>query len=161
VLTTEAASGATCYYWHCSHSTRSKVNVTVRCLSVSPSVRPSKPTAVRHDTIWDAILTRARKPTWVSLIYRTEPTTKKWRTCCRFAAVGPAGMRYRSTAARPALSSSGVRRANAGSATLSAYVGSWTETCRYPGWSGVAAGTRLSSRRSSAGVLVRTTSNRK
>ena len=30
-----------------------------------------------HDTIRDAILTCARKPTWVSLIYRTEPTTKK------------------------------------------------------------------------------------
>jgi len=31
-----------------------------------------------HDTIRDAILTRAPKPTRVSLIYRTEPTTKKW-----------------------------------------------------------------------------------
>jgi len=28
-----------------------------------------------HDTIRDAILTCARKPTWASLIYRTEPTT--------------------------------------------------------------------------------------
>ena len=33
--------------------------------------------AIRYDTIRDAILTCARKPTWVSLIYRTEPTTKK------------------------------------------------------------------------------------
>ena len=32
---------------------------------------------VRYDTIRDAILTCARKPTWVSLINRTEPTTKK------------------------------------------------------------------------------------
>ena len=32
-----------------------------------------------YDTIRDAILTCARKPTWVSLIYRTEPTTKKCR----------------------------------------------------------------------------------
>ena len=32
---------------------------------------------LRYDTIRDAILTCARKPTWVSLIYRTEPTTKK------------------------------------------------------------------------------------
>ena len=32
--------------------------------------------AVRYDTIRDAILTCARKPTWVSLIYRTETTTK-------------------------------------------------------------------------------------
>jgi len=29
-------------------------------------------------TIWDAILMCAQKPTWVSLIYRTE--TKKWKT---------------------------------------------------------------------------------
>ena len=36
-------------------------------------------TATGHPkyTIRDAILTCARKPTWVSLIYRTEPTTKK------------------------------------------------------------------------------------
>ena len=36
-------------------------------------------TAAGHPkyTIRDAILTCARKPTWVSLIYRTEPTTKK------------------------------------------------------------------------------------
>ena len=33
--------------------------------------------ASRYDTIRDAILTCARKPTWVSLIYCTEPTTKK------------------------------------------------------------------------------------
>jgi len=32
---------------------------------------------IRYDTIRDAILTRARKPTRVSLTYRTEPTTKK------------------------------------------------------------------------------------
>ena len=31
----------------------------------------------KYDTIRDAICTCARKPTWVSLIYRTEPTTKK------------------------------------------------------------------------------------
>ena len=31
-------------------------------------------------TIRDAILTCARKPTCVSLIYHTEPTTKKWKT---------------------------------------------------------------------------------
>jgi len=32
---------------------------------------------LRYDTTRDAILTCARKPTWVSLIYRTGPTTKK------------------------------------------------------------------------------------
>ena len=34
---------------------------------------------IRYDTIRDAILTCARKPTEVSLIYRTEPTTKKFK----------------------------------------------------------------------------------
>ena len=33
-----------------------------------------------YDTIRDAILTCARKLTWVSLIYRTETTTKKCKT---------------------------------------------------------------------------------
>jgi len=33
-----------------------------------------------RDAIRDVILTRAQKLTWVSLIYRTEPTTKKWKT---------------------------------------------------------------------------------
>ena len=33
--------------------------------------------SIRYDTIRDAILTCARKPTQVRLIYRTEPTTKK------------------------------------------------------------------------------------
>jgi len=36
--------------------------------------------AMRYKTIRDAILTCARKPTRVSLIYRTETTTKKWKT---------------------------------------------------------------------------------
>ena len=35
---------------------------------------------IRYDTIRDAILTRARKPTWVGLIYRTEATTKNYKT---------------------------------------------------------------------------------
>ena len=35
---------------------------------------------VRYDTIRDAILTCARKPTRVSLIYRTETTAKKCKT---------------------------------------------------------------------------------
>jgi len=34
----------------------------------------------RYDTIRDAILTCARKPTRVSFIYRTEPTTKNCKT---------------------------------------------------------------------------------
>ena len=35
---------------------------------------------IRHDTIRDAILTCARKPTWFGLFYRTEPTTKNCKT---------------------------------------------------------------------------------
>ena len=35
---------------------------------------------IRYDTIRDAILTCAGKPTWVSLIYRTETTTEKCET---------------------------------------------------------------------------------
>jgi len=33
-----------------------------------------------YDTIRDAVLTCAQKPTEVSAIYRTEPKTKKWKT---------------------------------------------------------------------------------
>ena len=33
-----------------------------------------------HDTIGDAILTGNQKLTWVRLIYRTELTTKNWKT---------------------------------------------------------------------------------
>ena len=35
---------------------------------------------IRYDTIRDAVLTCARKPTWVSLIYRTGTTTKRCKT---------------------------------------------------------------------------------
>ena len=35
--------------------------------------------SIRHDTIREASLTCARKLTQVSLIYRTEPKTKKWK----------------------------------------------------------------------------------
>ena len=34
----------------------------------------------KYDTIRDAVLTSAQKVTPVSLIYRMEPTTKKWKT---------------------------------------------------------------------------------
>jgi len=36
--------------------------------------------AALHDTIRDANFTCAQKPTCASLIYRTEPTTEKWKT---------------------------------------------------------------------------------
>ena len=41
------------------------------------TVSASQSTTIRYDTIRDAILMCARKPTWVSLIYRTQPTAKK------------------------------------------------------------------------------------
>ena len=51
------------------------------------------------------------------------------RRCCGFAAVGPAPRRHRSIAARPAgRRSPAAARPNAGSATLSADVRSWTQT---------------------------------
>ena len=40
----------------------------------------SKKRYIRYDTIRDAILTCARKPTWVGLIYRTETATKNCKT---------------------------------------------------------------------------------
>ena len=40
----------------------------------------SKFWTIRYDTIRDAILTCARKPTWIGLIYRTETTTKNCKT---------------------------------------------------------------------------------
>ena len=44
------------------------------------SITVQQLTFLTHDTIRDDILTCARKPTGVSLIYRTEPTTKKCKT---------------------------------------------------------------------------------
>jgi len=50
------------------------------------NIRPPIKGAVMHtayfsyDTIRDAILTCARKPTWIGLIYRTETTTKNCKT---------------------------------------------------------------------------------
>jgi len=45
--------------------------------SRGPSAIAKLLVTIRYDTIRDAILTCARKPTWVSLIYHTEPTIKK------------------------------------------------------------------------------------
>ena len=48
-----------------------------------PSCRPTNSVKahwrLHYDKIWKAILTCAQKPTYVSLIYHTEPTTKKWK----------------------------------------------------------------------------------
>ena len=57
---------------------------------IVPSCVQQHPCTIRYDTIRDAILTCVRKPTWVSLIYRTQPTTKKcknrktksWKQIC-------------------------------------------------------------------------------
>jgi len=50
---------------------------TCWCLGKGAKIREEKHMSIRYDTIRDAILTCARKPTRVSLIYRAEPTTKK------------------------------------------------------------------------------------
>ena len=59
----------------------------------------------RYDTKREAILTCARKPSWVSLIYRTEPTTKKCKNrkktksrkqiCSEVTVNSPGNPRYR------------------------------------------------------------------
>ena len=55
--------------------------ISSRCVA-SPNIdiSPSWTATMRYDMIRDAMLTCARKPTRVSLTYRTEPTTKKWKT---------------------------------------------------------------------------------
>jgi len=61
---------------------------SVLCLGTRKGVRSVKLNGgvlawyhtIRYDTIRDVILACARKPTWVSLTYRTETTTKKCRT---------------------------------------------------------------------------------
>jgi len=55
------------------------VNVLLNADLLSRQVLPPRIIiiTIRYDTIRDAVVTCARKPTWVSLIYRTEPTTKK------------------------------------------------------------------------------------
>jgi len=51
-----------------------QVEGSLHCVNLYPSSRFDEMPA--YDTIRDANLTCARKPAWVSLIYRTEPTTK-------------------------------------------------------------------------------------
>jgi len=55
----------------------------LRCVRLSARFSACASSAqwvLQYDTIRDAILTCARKPTWVSLIYRTETTTKNCKT---------------------------------------------------------------------------------
>ena len=59
-------------YWAPSFVTAENSALS-RLTQPSSSVRYD---TIRYDTIRDVILTCTRKPTWVSLIYRTEPTTK-------------------------------------------------------------------------------------
>ena len=59
----------------CSHLSRRADGFPALFLSYCQEVRKSW-----YDTIRDAIITCVRKPTSVSLIYRTEPTTKKCKT---------------------------------------------------------------------------------
>ena len=48
--------------------------------TVSPAKTDEPIEMIRHDTIRDAKLTCAQKPTRVSVTYHTEPTTKIWKT---------------------------------------------------------------------------------
>jgi len=59
---------------------RSHVKIASRIVSYGNNTPMCVPwhLLLRYDTIRDAILTCTRKPTWVSLIYRTEPTSKNW-----------------------------------------------------------------------------------
>jgi len=57
--------------------------VAAYCTESTPSAdRQESPdfATIRYDTIRDSSLTCSRKPTRVSLIYRTETTTKKCKT---------------------------------------------------------------------------------
>ena len=63
-----------------SRDTRYWKSTATASWSSSDKASHRQPTTIRYDTIRDAILTCARKPTWVSLIYRTETTTKKCKT---------------------------------------------------------------------------------
>ena len=89
------------HYWHCPHSMQNRVYVAVRCPSVCPSV------CLSHSPAATA--------------------------CGGFAVVSLVGRKYRSIAAWPAPQQHGAaaRRAaeNAGSATFTANVGSWTQAC--------------------------------
>jgi len=51
----------------------------VQSIAMSVPVCLSACISQKYDTIRDAILTFAQRLTWVSIIYRTKPTTKKWK----------------------------------------------------------------------------------
>ena len=55
-----------------------KNRVSVSLTSAVGDAAITRILVVFYNTIRDAILTGAQKLTQVSLIYRTEPTTKKW-----------------------------------------------------------------------------------
>ena len=82
LLKRETVSGSGISWAVCKSAPRSRqitTPATHHLVFYRPDALPAaQPTT--YDTIRDAILTCARKPTWVSLIYRTEPTTKKCKT---------------------------------------------------------------------------------
>ena len=75
-----------CLRWiHCTHSITVHISDEtslkfIRRISTSFQIFVSTYTLIRYDTIRNAILTCARKPTWLGLIYRTQTTTKKCKT---------------------------------------------------------------------------------
>ena len=69
------ASSTACWQW------RLKIAESTGWIGVHFSTNPLEILwSGNYDTIRDAILTCVQKLTWVSLIYRKEPTIKKWKT---------------------------------------------------------------------------------
>jgi len=67
------------HYWVGGESQHVLINTCGIHVYVWPAVQPEEPKRYAYDTIRDAILTCAQKLTQVSLIYRKEPKTKKWK----------------------------------------------------------------------------------
>jgi len=71
-------------YWKVQYTTtpsrNSSYSIPVITARVGVLLKRLNIRSRKYDTILDAILTCARKPIWVSLIYRPETTTKKCKT---------------------------------------------------------------------------------
>ena len=84
IVTTQTTMGWTeslHYHTHTHTHTHADCHTDHVTSRRSPSInRKFTVLQIRYDTIRDAILTCARKPTWIGLIYRTETTTKNCKT---------------------------------------------------------------------------------
>ena len=65
---------------YCPHLSNTQLQLLHQSAEPPRKYQHSQLHTIRYDTIRDAFLTCAQKPTRVSLIYRTESTTKKWKT---------------------------------------------------------------------------------